>query len=330
MGKPMSLSPLRPTLLASAVALLLAGPAGAQAPRSAELSGSQVVRQLEAVEVVKRLPGPALWKAAKPDSELYILGAVTPIPHLQAWDSSRLENAIPDSVVVLLPPTGKVGMFDLIGLKLNGDATTLSRGRTLQSVLPPATRTRFERLMTLSRQTWKKYEKLKPGVAGAQLISDFREAAGLSDAKPGSTVEKLAKKLGTPSRPVAEYRAAPLLKSLTSLSDSVHLACLNDAMDEVEYEASHTVPAAKAWAEGDLAGVRSHYASNRMERCLQAAPSVSAILDRATADTTAELKKVLDRPGKTVAVVDLALLLRANGVLDRLKADGAEISVPNR
>jgi len=36
----------------------------------------------------------------------------------------------------------------------------------------------------------------------------------------------------------------------------------------------------------------------------------------------------LSRPGTTVAIIDLRLLLRANGVLDRLKAQGAEISVP--
>jgi hypothetical protein len=29
-----------------------------------------------------------------------------------------------------------------------------------------------------------------------------------------------------------------------------------------------------------------------------------------------------------VAIIDLRLLLRANGVLDRLKAEGAEITVP--
>lgn len=308
----------------------LAGPAAAQSPpppAPAALSGSAVVYELE---VVKRLPGPRIWKAAKPDSDLFIVGAVTPIPHLQAWDTSRTENAIDNAVVVLLPPEGKVGMFDLVGLAVTGGGAKLSGGRTLPGMLSPETKARFERLMKLARQGWKRYDRLKPGLAGAQLIADFRKAGGLSDAKPGVTIEKLAKQHGTPSRAVAEYRLRPLLKTLTDLPDSTHLACLNDALDEVEYEEVHSVPAAKAWAEGDLAGVRAHYRPNRMERCLQAAPSVNAMLEKATADTTLELKKVLDRPGKTVAVVDLALLLRANGVLDRLKADGAQISVPEK
>lgn len=313
--------------LSASVVLLTASATVAQAPPTPVLAGSKVV---EALEVVKRLPGPALWKASKPDSELFILGAVTPLRHLQAWDTTRIENAIEDAVVVLLPPEGKVGAFDAVLMKLNDGSQKLSRGRTLQQVLSPAQRARFERLIKVIGRDWKPYERLKPGVAGVQLISDFRRAAGLSDAKPGSTVERLAKQHGTPSRPVATYRLKPLLKTLTDLPDAAHLACLNDAMDEMEYEAAHTTPAGKAWAEHDMAGVRANYAPSRLERCLQAAPTLDALLETTTADTTRALKEVLDRPGKTVAVVDLALLLRANGVLDRLRADGATMSVPQQ
>lgn len=312
----------------TAICFLLATfPAAAQAPATPVLAGSKVVEELE---VVARLPGPALWKASKPDSELFILGAVTPIRHLQAWDTTRIENAIQDAVVVLLPPEGKVGMFDAVLIKLNDGSQKLSGGRKLQQVLSPAQRARFERLIKVIGRDWKPYERLKPGVAGVQLISDFRRAAGLSDAKPGSTVERLAKAHGTPSRPVAAYRLKPLLKTLTDLSEPAHLACLNDAMDEMEYESAHTTPAGKAWAEHDMAGVRANYAPNRLERCLQAAPTLDALLETTTADTANALKLVLNRPGKTVAVVDLALLLRANGVLDRLKADGAVLSVPTQ
>jgi hypothetical protein len=40
------------------------------------------------------------------------------------------------------------------------------------------------------------------------------------------------------------------------------------------------------------------------------------------------LNEALNRPGVTIAVVDLAFLLPANGVLDRLKASGATITSP--
>ena len=36
----------------------------------------------------------------------------------------------------------------------------------------------------------------------------------------------------------------------------------------------------------------------------------------------------LNRPGRSVAVIDLTFLLRRNGVLDRLKAEGDQVTVP--
>jgi hypothetical protein len=40
------------------------------------------------------------------------------------------------------------------------------------------------------------------------------------------------------------------------------------------------------------------------------------------------IEEALQRPGKTVAIVDLNFLLRPGGILDRLKAKGDAIAVP--
>jgi hypothetical protein len=42
----------------------------------------------------------------------------------------------------------------------------------------------------------------------------------------------------------------------------------------------------------------------------------------------AVIENALRRPGKSVAVIDLNFLLRPNGVLDRLRASGDVISLP--
>ena len=41
-----------------------------------------------------------------------------------------------------------------------------------------------------------------------------------------------------------------------------------------------------------------------------------------------ELEKALTKPGRAVAVIDLNYLLRRGGVLDRLQANGAQITAP--
>ena len=52
-------------------------------------------------------------------------------------------------------------------------------------------------------------------------------------------------------------------------------------------------------------------------------PSVAGLAERGTADTTRQILDALNRPGKTLAVVDMSFLLRRSGVLDRLQAQGA-------
>jgi hypothetical protein len=58
------------------------------------------------------------------------------------------------------------------------------------------------------------------------------------------------------------------------------------------------------------------------------APGGPALLGQQVSQSADALTEALNRPGVTVAVVDLAFLLPANGVLDRLKASGATITSP--
>ena len=79
---------------------------------------------------------------------------------------------------------------------------------------------------------------------------------------------------------------------------------------------------------GDLATVRANASADLLDRCLLQLPSLTGLLEKDTAQSVASLNRALSQTGTTVAIIDLRLLLRANGVLDRLKAQGAEISVP--
>jgi hypothetical protein len=98
-------------------------------------------------------------------------------------------------------------------------------------------------------------------------------------------------------------------------------------VDQVQREAERAQTIAKAWSVGDLHAVRAAYGPAPLERCLEQA-SNAALIERGAADSARAIAEALNRPGKAVAVVDLNFLLRPNGVLDRLKAGGAEITVP--
>lgn len=313
---------LRRTL--AALFALLAVPAAAQAPAATDL-GSPVV---EALEVVGRPPGPALWRARRGESEVVILGAVTPLPHSLVWDTRRVDRALDGAKVLLLPPKPKIGVLDGLGLLLGGTGRFKDKA-SLADALPPALRGRFEAAVATAKQTPAKYEKWKPQVAGFLLVGDFREAAGLSSAKPGSTVEKLAKARRVPVRSVGDFRLLPLAKEGARLEGAAAVACLQDAVAQVEIEARDGPALAQAWAAGNLRGVRALYAPPALERCVQQSPSVSALVERGTAQGVDAILAALARPGRTVAVIDLNYLLTPNGVLDRLKAQGVQIDVPS-
>lgn len=305
---------------------LLAAPAAAQEILPPADLGSAVVEELE---VVARRPGPVLWRASKGDAEVIILGGVTPLPHALAWDTTRIGHALDGAKALLLPPKPRMNIMDLAGLALGGKGKLRpeEKGR-IDDQLPERLRARFAAARKAALQPEDRYDRWKPQIAGFYLMSDFREAAGLSGAKPGSTVEKLARERGVAVRTVGDYRLAPLAKDASRMPTAEALACLDDAVTQLESEASQAQAWSKAWAAGDLRTVKALYGPPALERCARQAPKVADLIERGTEEGTRALLAALDEPGRTVAVIDLNFLLRSNGVLDRLKARGVTITAP--
>jgi uncharacterized protein YbaP (TraB family) len=285
---------------------------------------STVVQELD---VVKHLPGPALWRVTRGGSEVIILGSLQPLPHLLVWDTTRMVNALDGATALLLPPEPKFGVLDSVSLFFNRGLFEL-HGETLTQALPPEERARYDHVLALIHAKPDKYQHMKPAVAGGFLIGDWRRAAGLSDAKPISTVEKLAQADHVPIRHIGDFDAAPFAKTIAQMSPSASLACFDAAMDDIDREAGHAPANAKAWANADLKAIGQSYTISVFDRCLMQSPSVQGLLERGMAEGMQAIEQALQRPGKTVAVIDLNFLLRPNGVLDRLKAKGDVITLP--
>jgi hypothetical protein len=169
---------------------------------------------------------------------------------------------------------------------------------------------------------------LKPAVAGGLLIGDWRRAAGLSDAKPDSTVVKLAQADHVPIRHIGDFDGAPLARTVAQMSPSANLACFDAAMDDIDRESSRAPANAKAWANADLKAIGQSYTISVFDRCLMQNPSFQGLWERGMTAGMQAIEEALQHPGKTVAIIDLNYLLRPNGVLDRLKAKGDAITLP--
>lgn len=311
------------------LALGLCG-ARAQTPPPAqsaeESSGGSVV--LEALEVIGRPVGPAMWRAQAGGAEVVIIGSVTPIHHQQKWDDRRVRRALAGARLLLTPVEAK-GSVGGVASFLTRDAfrvRTLSGD--LEKDIPPDLAARVAALRDRAKIKRDRLAKWKPAVAGALLLSDFRQAQGVSEAKPANQIEDLARAAGVPVKVMAELPISALMKAAGDLSAQQQIACLRAFVIQAEFEGGRPGRLGEAWAVGDLAGVRRNYPSQAYDACLGQVGGGQALREKAVADSTATLLAALRGGGKVVAIVDLGLLQRRNGVLDRLKAAGAEISVP--
>lgn len=294
-----------------------------QAPAQDE---SAVVAELT---VVAKPPGPAVWLVEKDGAKLYILGSAPPLPHQLKWSSPRLEKALDKASLVLVPPEASVGVTQIASFVLRfGAGLRQPLGKSLEPQLPPDLRARFVEARTQARKGPGEYKNWRPAVAGFLLLSDFRQAAGLSEAKPVSTVQRMAKARKLKVKAVGQYRMSAVTTIASKLSPDDQLYCLRVALDEIAYDGAHSTTIGQDWAEGDLGSVRARYRASAAQRCLIHAPGGAELLEKGLVLTTEAMTEALKRPGVTVAVVDLGFLLPANGVLDRLKANGATITSP--
>ena len=308
----------RPLLLALLLAVL-AAPARAQAPEP-ELSPL-----VEGLEVVAKAPGPALWRVSRGDSQVVILGTVSPVLHQLTWDDARLRRNLTGARQLLVPsrPTG--GAKAILAFALRDRARLrVDADQPLSRRLPPTLAARFAADAAAARQPVSKYDRWKPTAAGLMLLNDFDKAAGLSRGKPIITVTRLAGKMRVPVKSAGRLDVADVLKDGTKLDDAQNLACLTVLLEQLERLAGAPGELGRAWANADLRAVNRLYTPRGGADC----PLLDPLLDREVGETAALVEQALKTPGRSVAVVDMSLLLRPGGVLDRLSAAGARVDTP--
>jgi uncharacterized protein YbaP (TraB family) len=284
---------------------------------------------VETVVVTAKKPGPAFWHIANGKSDVWIIGTLGPVPDDLNWDTGRLQYLLTGAKVLLLPPRGQVGPLEGIWFLItSGDVLRQPDGTLLESTLPPPLKARFIAVRNNLHKDADDYSEYKASVAGFILERDFLRANDLSASQPLKTIEGLAERATVPSRRVATYEALDVIKEVPSLSNAGNWTCMKDSLDDIDVMGKHARPAAEAWATGDLDGIKAHYSDPRALDCLGQSASFSKLWARGVNDTLSALNAALKSPGKTIAVVSIGELLRKNGIVDRLKAEGFTVDGP--
>jgi uncharacterized protein YbaP (TraB family) len=284
---------------------------------------------VEEVEVIARLPGPALWRVSTSTAQLWILGLDGPLPRDFQWDNRRVAAALDGARELVLPPVATGGLGDAVTFLVDpGHLVHLPPGETVRGGLPPEQARRLDAAARAIGRNPAHYDHWRPVLAAAALVGDGQRYYRLNGGGPLPAVAALAKSKGVRLRQLAAYKAHDLLRSLGDTPPEVAAACLALATATVERLPADAQRRAEAWATGDLKALKAIDAGSDSSACLDAAPPVAAFRDRAAEDWAKALAEALASPGKTVVAAGLDTLIRKGGLLDQLKAQGLEVIGP--
>jgi hypothetical protein len=317
----------RPRHLAKIIALsCVLLPLGAQAQ---ENPPQQNWGTPEVVEVEAK-PGPAVWHLTRGDSEVWILGTVGAMPDGLKWNKDYLAELLDGARAIVMPPRPSIGLFEGAWFLLtNGSKFSLPRGQSLEATLPPDIGPRFAAVREKLGKDVDHYRTDTPLRAALRIQEDVQDKLDLSRGEPRDTIRRLAQSKHVPSAPVAKYEVLDAARDVLKLTPQQQQVCLGQSVEDADWDLGHAAPAADAWTVGDIRAVKANYGESRLANCVIAAVhSVADIAERDAADYTAAINDALDKPGKTIAVIDIGPLLRKNGVLERLEALHVTIEGP--
>ncbi len=308
------------------------------------------VADLAAVVVTGVQPGPGLWRVSRRDPAsgehvMWVLGTLSPLPRGMQWQSRELEQVISESQQVLLPPSVKVKadvgfLGKLFLLPSAYSARKNSDGQTLQQVLPPPVYARWQVLRQKYLSDDRGIERWRPIFAAQELYTKAVKANGLSrSGGVQASIDALATRHGVPEVPtsyqlVIEHPRAAIKAFKTSAPHDT--TCFIRTLDSIEHDMPAMKARANAWATGDLQSLRALPDSARHDACvsslLGAGFAQSLGLDdvpaRQEALWLAVARKALSANAQTFAILPMDELLKPDGYLAKLQAEGYDVEAP--
>jgi uncharacterized protein YbaP (TraB family) len=318
------------------VVLVFGGDRGAVAAGPAtDAVPSEAVQE---VEVTGERAGPRLWRIAKGDHVLWLLGTLDPLPRKMIWKSREVESVLGE-VQEVIPTNPSVSVhanpFTWIRLYFQWRGVqVLDKDGRLKDVLTPALYGRVHALAGRYDAGDHRIERLKPVFAALRL---YRQALDSAHLAPGdqaeATVLKLARSHKVPirqSKLKIEY-PRDLVTQLGQIPHDAQVACLEAVVERLETGMGPMQEEARAWSLGDVAALRQLMVPKTIDVCTAAVSSSATtrqLIDNMNADWNREVDLALTNNRSTLALKPIHDLLGAHGVLAAFKAKGYEVEGP--
>jgi hypothetical protein len=320
--------------------------ASAQDALPGNASGNDGIRDEAPVIVSGTQPGPGLWKVAKGDHVLWVLGTQSPLPRRMQWRSREVEDALAASQELIYPPSMGIsvatgGFFrslllvpKMYGARKNPD------DKTLRDVLPPALYARWLPLRERYLGRGAGAERMRPLFAAGELWEEAMDDSGLaSDGGVWSVITRAVKAHGL--RVTKPQRMLEITDPKALLAEMEHAQlddtqCMRATIERLEIGPDRLKARANAWAIGDIAALRTLPDADQKHACAEAAMQSPALRKRGGEGIDADVErlwleaaeKALAANESTFAVLPIGNLLSADGYLSKLAARGYEVSEP--
>jgi hypothetical protein len=306
---------------------------------------SEGVLELETMVVTGAQPGPGMWKVSRGDHGLWVLGTLSPLPSGISWKSDEVRSILEQADQVLGMPglvlDADIGVFK--GLMLLPSALKAGKnpeGKTLSEVLPADVYARWAALKPRYFGKDKGIEKKRPILVANELYAKANRKAGLGQ-KPVITpvIEAVLKRRKMKMTPttlkimIDDPKAA--IKDFTreGVND---LECFRASLDRVEKDIPEMVDRANAWSVGDLEALRALPSEKQAGACISALTSGEFARKRGMSDVEARVRaqwlkvaeEALQKNRVTFAILPIAELLKPDGYLSYLQAQGYLVEAP--
>src|SRR5215470_1677266 len=293
----------------------------------------------EEVVIEGKHAGPRMWRIARGDHVLWVLGTISPLPRRMTWQSDSVEVLLRETqeVIPAWPSIG-VGANPFTALRLYFTWRKIQKSPDhgkLSEQLPPELYARFSALKARYAPRDSKLEELRPMLAGGKLLDDVLDVSGLTlHNEVQKTVLKLASKQGVKIHQTKMKVEDPVdvLKDLGETPKQSEIACLAAIVSRLETDLGPMQARARAWALGDVNTLRSlpHSVDDRIA-CLAAvtkSPRIRDLVVRAQEDWMIEAEDALRRNKTTLGVQSMDRLLGDDGILAAMKAKGYKVEGP--
>ena len=278
---------------------------------------------LAACAAAPKAGGPALWRLADADSEIYLLGTVHVLPPGLAWKSAAIDRAFrrADTVWFETPTdeaSGRAIAAIVARKRLN------PRGVTLSSQLALEDRARLARVAAAFGVPMAALEPCRPWIAALQL--SLAKLTQQGHAASAGVEQALESDAAAQKKRVAYFETVEeQIAIFTNLSPQAERAFLTTTLRQIEENADETDKLDRLWATGDATELGKLIAGEIEE----AGPETAeALIYARNARFAARIDALMKGHGRAFIAVGAAHMAGERGVPALLRAKGYTVEGP--